>query len=295
MILAWLLWDPNPVAFYIPFTNHPITWYAIFFVLGFVAGFWILVPLLKQKIIQWNPQSTTTARSDSIAYVDGLTWWIIIGTIVGARLGHVFFYEWPRYKTNPIEIFKTWEGGLASHGGAVGVILAVYGYYLYRKKQYPQLTFTTLLDLLSIPVAFVAICIRLGNFMNQEILGTATQLPWGIIFGHPISLVATLSPLHPVQLYEALAYLITFATLSCMWLKKGTNLRPGILIGLFFTMIFGSRFIIEFWKIHQSMMIDESFLQTGQYLSIPFILLGVYYIVFGGANTQKKTPESSLK
>ena len=284
MTLAWLFWDPDPVAFYIPYFNHPIAWYALFFVFGFIAGFWILVPILQRKIIEMSPKSISTARSDSITYIDGLTWCIILGTLIGARLGHVFFYEWPRYRANPIEIFKTWEGGLASHGGALGVLIAVYLYYLYKRKQYPSLTFINLLDMLAIPVAFVAVCIRLGNFMNQEILGTATSMPWGIIFGHPVGLASSQKPLHPVQLYEAFAYLITFAVLVVLWQKKGTSLGPGFLIGLFFTMIFGSRFIIEFWKAHQSLMIDESFLQTGQYLSIPFIILGVGLILYSTKN-----------
>lgn len=280
MTLAWLYWNPDPVAFYLPYFNHPIAWYALFFVGGFIAGFWILVPILQKKLAEISPQSALSARADSISYVDGLTWCIILGTLIGARLGHVFFYEWPRYHAHPIDILKTWEGGLASHGGAVGVIIAVYAYYRYKKKRYPSLSFVNLIDMLAIPVAFVAVCIRLGNFMNQEILGTATQLPWGIIFGHPVGSTDTHDPLHPVQLYEAAAYLVTFCLLAGLWLKKGTALRPGLLIGLFFTCIFGFRFMIEFWKAPQSLMIDESFLQTGQYLSIPFILLGIGLIIY---------------
>lgn len=295
MNLGWLYWDPDSVAFYIPYFHHPIAWYAVFFVCGFLAGFWILVPILKQKLLEINPSSIHTAKEESVAYVDGLTWCIVVGTLVGARLGHVFFYEWPRYRANPLEIFKTWEGGLASHGGAIGVLLAVFLYYLYRKKQYPKLTFLNLLDMLSIPVAFVAVCIRLGNFMNQEILGTPTDLPWGVIFGHPLGLNHGNTPLHPVQLYEAAAYLFTFLTLFLIWKKKGTQIHSGCLIGLFFVMIFGFRFIIEFWKEHQSLMIDESFLQTGQYLSIPFIILGFCLILYSFLNKDLKSSSSCFK
>lgn len=285
MTLAWLYWDPDPIAFTIPYFNHPIPWYAVLFVSGFIAGFWILVPILAKKIAELYPERKDP-RGESIAYVDGLTWCIILGTLIGARLGHVFFYDWPRYRANPLEILKTWEGGLASHGGTLGVMLAVYLYYRYRRSQYPQLTFINLLDMLAIPVAFVAVCIRLGNFMNQEILGIPTQLPWGIIFGHAIGLHPTLEPLHPVQLYEAFAYLITFLLLFGIWKKKGNSLRPGLVIGLFFILIFGSRFFIEFWKAHQSIMIDESFLQTGQYLSIPFVILG-FIFAFWSAGKSK--------
>lgn len=290
MNAGWLFWDPDPVAFYIPYFNHPIAWYALFFVGGFIAGFWILVPILQRKLIELCPESAPTARSESISYVDGLTWCIIIGTLVGARLGHVFFYDWPRYQANPLEILKTWEGGLASHGGTVGVLLAVYLYYRYRKKQYPSLSFLNLLDMLSIPVALVAVCIRLGNFANQEILGTPTTLPWGIVFGHPIGHTPTHGPLHPAQLYEAAAYLFTFLLLLAIWKRKGTVIRPGFLIGLFFTLIFGFRFIIEFWKMHQGMMIDESILQTGQYLSIPFIALGVGLILYSVRSGSADSP-----
>lgn len=292
-LLAWLFWNPDPIAFHIPYFNHPITWYALFFVFGFVAGFWMLVPMLKEKIAQLYPERALTARADSIMYIDGLTWCIIIGTLVGARLGHVFFYEWPRYSANPIEILKTWEGGLASHGGAVGVMIAVYGYYRYRKSQYPKLTFIDLLDLVSVPVAFVAVCIRLGNFMNQEILGTPTALPWGVVFGRPIGLMPTHEPMHPAQLYEALAYLATFGVLLGIWLKQRTNLRPGLLIGSFFILIFGSRFVLEFWKARQSLMIDESFLQTGQYLSVPFIVLGLFLVLLNKRKKQERLSDSS--
>lgn len=279
MNLAWLFWDPDPIAFHIPYIDHPIAWYALCFVVGFIIAFWIFVPILAHKLRQLSLASQDTARSAAISYTDGLTWFIILGTLIGARLGHVFFYEWPRYKAHPLEIFKTWEGGLASHGGALGVMIAVFAYYKWRQKQYPSLTFLSLMDLLSIPVAFVAICIRLGNFMNQEILGTSTSLPWGILFGHPRGHIAEYTPLHPVQLYEAAAYALTFLILGSIWCRWKEQLPAGLLIGLFFTLIFGSRFILEFWKAPMGLMIDESFLQTGQYLSLPFIILGLLLII----------------
>jgi prolipoprotein diacylglyceryl transferase len=182
---------------------------------------------------------------------------------------------------NGLAIIKTWEGGLSSHGGAIGVIIAVYCYYRFRKNEYPSLTFVNLLDMLAIPVAFVAVCIRLGNFVNQEILGTPTTMPWGVIFGHPNGLQRAHTALHPAQLYEAVAYLLTFIVLAVLWRKKRESLRQGTLIGLFFILIFGARFVIEFWKANQSLMIDESFLQTGQYLSIPFILMGAVFVGVG--------------
>jgi phosphatidylglycerol---prolipoprotein diacylglyceryl transferase len=132
----------------------------------------------------------------------------------------------------------------------------------------------------AIPTAFVACCIRIGNFFNQEILGTITSVPWAVVFGDPFD-GSTPAPRHPVQLYEAICYLLTCFILLALWKLKRNKLRPGALVGLFFILIFGSRFIIEFWKQPQGMMIDESYLQTGQYLSIPFIVAGFWLFVRG--------------
>ncbi len=219
------------------------------------------------------PKSINSLHSIAYSYIDRLLWFIVIGTMVGARLGHVIFYEWPRYSANPIEILKIWEGGLASHGGTLGVILAVYIYARLRKAEFPEISFLGLCDLLTIPAAFICVCIRLGNFVNQEILGTPSSLPWAITFGHPSDGSAALSR-HPVQLYEALAYLATLGILWRLWKAKGDSLPSGFMTGLLFVLIFGSRFFLEFFKAPQSMMIDESFIQTGQLLSLPFVIAG---------------------
>lgn len=361
MSSAWINWDPNPDVFIIPYLNHPLRWYGLLFVLGFMIGFVILVPILRRKLSETNAifprdisdwkmlvqqlkdaissknstfqpviarldkksrqdilelqnnnipsaklqedilQALTHSQQDPnsklsrpeleklfngslnklqdlcLGYVDHLVWFIVIGTVVGARLGHVFFYEWPYYKNNLFDIIKIWEGGLASHGGTLGVILAVLLYIKWTQKRFPEITFLGLLDMLTIPTAFVAVCIRLGNFVNQEILGTPSDLPWAIIFGHPADGSAPI-PRHPVQLYEAAAYLATFLILYSIWKAKSSLLKPGFLTGLFFVLVFGSRFFLEFIKAPQSHIIDESFLQTGQYLSIPFILFGLALI-----------------
>lgn len=213
-------------------------------------------------------------HSIAYAYIDLLLWFNIIGTVIGARLGHVFLYEWPRYSAHPSEIFKIWEGGLASHGGTLGVIFSVFLYVQYKKKEFPEITFLGLCDLLTIPAAFICICIRLGNFINQEILGTPTVLPWGFIFGHPADGSLPIAR-HPVQLYEAIAYMTIFIILWRLWKAKGDLLPTGFLTGLLFVLVFGSRFILEFFKAPQSLMIDESIIQTGQWLSLPFILAGI--------------------
>ena len=236
--------------------------------------------LTRARIEELFPQSLVTAGQWGFILTDRLTWFVVLGTIIGARLGDVLFYDWPRYKDNPIEIFMIWKGGLASHGGVIGVMLSVYLYYRTILKRFPEISFVGLLDLLAVPSGLVAFFIRIGNFFNQEILGPPTKMPWGIIFGDPIDYSPPI-PRHPTQLYEAAFYLIVFIGLMYLWSTRYTKLRTGIISGLLFVAIFGFRFVIEFLKTPQSLIIDESFLQMGQYLSVPFILLGVYLIAYG--------------
>lgn len=226
------------------------------------------------------PKAIYTSRKLAYFLVDRMTWFIVAGTIIGARLGHVFFYDWPRYQHNLIGIVKVWEGGLASHGGGVGVLI---GLYLYKKiilKGFPEFTFLTFLDIIVVPTAFVGFCIRIGNFMNQEVLGYPSTLPWAIIFGDPIDRSAPV-PRHPAQLYEAVAYLLTFGLLYYLWKKTDAMFKPGILSGLFFILVFGSRFFLEFIKESQGGIMDEFILNTGQYLSLPYIFAGLALLFYG--------------
>jgi prolipoprotein diacylglyceryl transferase len=354
---AWFYWDPPREAFTIPFLNHPIVWYGILFVTGFIIAYFLLNPIVVRFLIQsrhlssldilnWpllietlrtssSPliyqfmgelnlsarqqlkQKTTpffltptlqqeivegfnrllqhsslsrdnlqqvfgkalaTPKQTAYFLTDRLCWFVVIGTVVGARLGAVFFYDWPYFREHPLEIFKVWHGGLASHGGFIGVILSLYFYLKYVHQWVPQLTFLRLLDYVVIPSTLVCGFIRLGNFMNQEILGTPTTMPWGVIFGHPADDSAPI-PRHPVQLYEAAAYFMIFCLV--WWLWKNQRLderRPGAILGLSFILGFGTRFIFEFWKATQESIFSSSFLQMGQILSIPFILLGTFLI-----------------
>lgn len=220
------------------------------------------------------PKTFFTTRALGTYLSDLLLWYSIIGAVVGARLGHVLFYDLPKYAHNPLDALKVWEGGLASHGGAIGVIIALLIYVRVIRKNYPEFNFITILDLIVVPTAFVAFCIRIGNFINQEILGTATSMPWGIIFGHPADGSAPIAR-HPVQLYEAAVNLILFFGLYTLWKTRGETLRKGYLSGVFFIVVFGSRIAFEYFKAPLSLLIDESTFSMGQYLSIPFLLLGV--------------------
>lgn len=276
---AWLYWNPPREAFIIPLLNLPVMWYGICFVAGFVLGYLLVVPLLA-NFLKENPYTTHRNLSlNAMSYflADRLCWFVILGTLIGARLGAVFFYDWGYFKEHPVEIFQVWKGGLASHGGVLGIFLALFLYLLYVKKWVPALSYLRLLDCVAIPAALASCFIRLGNFMNQEILGSPSSLPWAIVFGNPIDGSPPLSR-HPVQLYEALAYLATFIFLYVLWKKRGFSLSPGAYAGYLFICVFASRFFLEFWKEKLDAVMDQSTLQMGQILSIPFILLGIILV-----------------
>lgn len=196
---------------------------------------------------------------------------MVLGAVVGARLGHCLFYDPAYYFANPLEIMKIWEGGLASHGGTVGMIIAIYTY----ARQTDGINFIWLLDRMTIPVALGSFFIRIGNFFNSEIIGIPTTVPWAIVFSRVDNL-----PRHPAQLYEAAVYLFLFILLFSVYKNQGKALKPGLLISLLMFIIFGSRFIIEFIKMPQESFEPWLGLNMGQWLSIPFILLGAIFIYF---------------
>lgn len=287
-MLCWFYWDPDRTLFIFPLINRPVVWYGFFFVLGFVIAYFVMIFMFNRVLIKTKNINPSHVSSLSMLLTDRLSWFAILGTIIGARLGEVFFYNWHYYRTHPEEIVKIWNGGLASHGGTIGVLIAVTLYYRYLKKIVPSLPFLQLLDMICVPTAFVSCCIRIGNFFNQEILGTGTSLPWGVIFGHPVDHSLPI-PRHPVQLYEALCYLSLFFLLSLLWIKKRNTLPQGFITGLFFIVVFGSRFFLEFLKLPQEAIIDQSFLSMGQYLSIPFIIGGLALLLFSLRSTLHKT------
>lgn len=261
-----IYWNPSKEAFTIPYLELPVMWYGILFALGFVLGYFILIPILRQTL-------TEKTKHLSTVFADRITLFIVIGTVIGARLGHVFFYDWPYYSGHPWEILMIRNGGLASHGGTLGVMLSLMLFIRLNKKLFPQISLIFLMDVLVIPTAMAVTFIRLGNFVNQEILGYQTTMPWGIVFGNSADGIPPV-PRHPAQLYEAGMYLATFFILYAIWKAKGASLKQGTLSGIFFVLVFGSRFFIEFLKSPQPSWLDSSSLQAGQYLSIPFVALG---------------------
>lgn len=218
---------------------------------------------------------------------DRLLIYMIVATVLGARIGHFVFYENPEtYLTTPWVMFKIWNGkfigfnGLASHGGCIGIFIAAFIFIKKFQKIAPYLTFITLLDLISIPAALIGSLIRLGNFFNQEILGTPTNLPWAVTFGHPTDYSASI-PRHPSQLYESVCYFCLFV----LMFQISKNIRffeyRGFFAGLFLTGVFGFRFFVEFFKLEQSSLISEQSLFTmGQILSLPIASLGLLLLFF---------------
>lgn len=270
-MVSFIYWDPNPVFFVIPGVNWPIFWYGLFFMLSFVVSFPLTVSILNRFFFF---SEGAFCRARSVKIVDRLTAVTVIATIVGARLGHFLFYEHPaEYLKKPLEILQTWKGGLASHGAGVGIVLGLLYFSRRLRSTEPSLTCVRLLDLIAPPAAFIGFCIRVGNFWNQEILGTRTGVPWAVIFGHPAD-HSKPAPRHPVQLYEAFFYLGVFFLLWAFSYQKKWVLTTGRSVGLFLILVFGFRFFIEFLKLEQSHLISSS-LTMGQILSIPAVVIGV--------------------
>lgn len=212
------------------------------------------------------------------SWLGKLLLWVVGATIIGARLGHVFFYEWDKYSKDPISILYIWEGGLASHGGTIAIVIAVILFSIITTKRNPLWTF----DRLVIPIALVGAMIRFGNLMNSEIFGHATTLPWGFMFVRSAEWHAFYEgqACHPTQIYESLCYLGLFILLMWMYWKKNAEERPGLIFGVFFTVLFTSRFLIEFIKNPQVDFERDMTLNMGQLLSIPFIIIGIGLIVY---------------
>lgn len=260
-MLEYIIWDWNPTLIEWPLT---IRWYGLMFAIGFTIGYWIVSKIFKHE---GAPES----------WLGTLLLWVAAGTIVGARLGHVFFYAWDYYSQNLSEIPCIWEGGLASHGGTIGIILAVILFSLITTKRSPIWTF----DRLVIPIALVGALIRLGNLFNSEIFGHATALPWGFMFvnSREWQMLYAGQACHPTQIYEALCYFALFGLLMWMYWVKNAERRPGLIFGVFFTILFTARFLIEFIKNDQEAFEADMILNMGQILSIPFIIAGIWLIV----------------
>lgn len=308
-----LVWNPSEginLGFFM------IRYYSLMFVIAFGLGWFLMKKIFERE-------------NESIDKLDSLFVWTVLATLIGARLGHVFFYDWEYYRNHLIEIIlpirensgetllgfiKGWEftgfQGLASHGAAISIIVAMY-YYSKKILNRPLLW---ILDRVVIPVASGAIFVRLGNFMNSEIIGDETTSSFGVRFLHDYyskadavkytgivnpkdaytaiatdpkfaNLLAEVPARHPAQLYEGFCYIFVFAILYFLYWKTNTRLKSGYLFGLFLVLLFVVRFIVE--SIKESQGGFESALglfSTGQWLSIPFIIIGAFFIIRANRN-----------
>lgn len=261
-MLGYVTWAVSPEIISSPIA---IRWYSLMFAVGFLAGYSIVARMFKHE---GAPEK----------WLSILLVYVVIATIVGARLGHVFFYEWDVYKQDPIQILYIWNGGLASHGGTIAIILAVILFSILVTKRSPLWTF----DRLVIAIALVGGLIRIGNLFNSEIYGTATTLPWGFMFvnSREWHMMYEGQACHPTQIYEAMCYFALFGLLMWMYWKKNAEERPGLILGIFFIGIFLPRFLIEFIKNDQVAFEQTMTLNMGQWLSIPFIALGVGLVIY---------------
>ena len=260
-MLEFIHWNINPEIFHLNLHLPAlgilsVRWYGLLFAASFLCGYQLFTKFFKLENIP-------------LEVLDKLTIYMAIGTVVGARLGHCLFYEPDYYLSHPLEILFIWHGGLASHGAAIGILLAI---YMFSRKEKRNYLWTV--DRIVIVVALSGFFIRTGNLMNSEIYGIQTSLPWGFIFDR----VGETIPKHPTQIYEGLAYLgIFFILLRLYFYYKGKPLK-GLLFGLFLILVFGVRFFVEFIKNEQVDFEKGMSLNMGQLLSIPLVLLGFYFI-----------------
>ncbi len=270
-ICGYITWNPNPNIFDLGF--YALRWYSVLFLGGFVWSYLIIKQRFKSALI--NPY-----------LLEKLTIYIIAGTLIGARLGHCLFYDWEYYHSHLIEIilpfqfaptFKvTGYQGLASHGGGIGIFIAL---WLYHRKYQKYINLLWVMDQLALIVPLAGCCIRLGNLMNSEIIGRPTEVSWAFIFVREDSI-----PRHPAQLYEALAYLGIFIILNLV--TRYRSLKNGFLLGLFLALVFTARFLLEGLKEDQAAFEAHMSLNMGQLLSIPFIVAGVILMIIkSGKNT----------
>ncbi|MBG8552396.1 prolipoprotein diacylglyceryl transferase [Hymenobacter guriensis] len=310
-MLAFVTWDVSPIIAHLgPLT---LRWYGVLFALGFVFGSFILTHIYKAERV-------------SERWVDVITIYMIAGTVLGARLGHVLFYSPEYYLTSEhfLEIFKIWEGGLASHGATLGILLAV---WLFSRRN--KFDYLWVLDRIVIVVAVGGACIRLGNLMNSEIVGRPTDVPWAFVFprdtehlqqanpgqtvpagsvlvrriqnrdnttsietspaGAAVAAASEVAvPRHPTQIYESLFCVFLYVLLYGLWNKYKDRTPRGLLFGLFVVLLFSFRFLVEFLKEEQVSFEKGMSLNMGQLLSLPLIVVGLWVLLRAGKDPNNR-------
>ncbi|MGB1205546.1 MAG: prolipoprotein diacylglyceryl transferase [Chitinophagales bacterium] len=246
MLFTSIQWNPDPTIFTIG--NFSLQWYGLMWGMAVLGGYFSVLYMLRRS-------NLTTA------YASKLVEYIFFGSLIGARLGHIFFYDLEYFLAHPIEIFKVWNGGLASHGGGIGVLIAT---YLFIKNY--KFTYLQILDILVVSAPLCAFLGRIGNLMNSEIVGKYTEMPWGFVFLKNGDALAR----HPSQLYEAIMFIACFGLM--IWLSRRRPHFPvGFLSVIFFMLIPTLRFLLEFFKQEATYT---------QLLSLPYILFGVFLLFY---------------
>ena len=298
MLLNYITWDVDPVLFSLG--PLQVRWYGLLWALGFLIGYFVMRGIYRREKM----------TDDSL---DKLLVYMLLSTVIGARLGHCLFYEPKEYLANPISMLYIWEGGLASHGGAIGILVGLWLYvrsYNKSKKEKDNLqkiNYIWILDRIVVAVCLVGALIRVGNVMNHEIYGTPTSLPWGFVFmrgaeqfcGTFDNYTQCTSwasccppsewlPCHPTGLYEAFFCLVAMGILLWMYYKRDLgHKQPGLMFGTFLIIIFGSRILIEFLKNVQVAFEENMTFDMGQWLSVPFVVIGIVMIVWSFAQRKK--------
>jgi len=252
--LEHFIWNVDPVLLHLG--PLQLRWYGLLFVGSFFLGLYILQWIFKRE-----------GRDPAV--LDNLLIYIMVGAVVGARLMHCLAYEPDFYLSHPLEILKVWKGGLASHGGLIGVLIALYIFARNYRENY-----LWLLSRVAIPGALTAAFVRFGNLFNSEILGKPADLPWSIVFSR-----VDMLPRHPVQLYEAFSYLTLLAILLIVYKKVSFSVSTKILPPIFLTYMFTVRFLLEYTKTKQADYTWDLPLTTGQALSLPLIVIGIVWFI----------------
>lgn len=271
MLSLFINWNPSPDIFTIPGIDWPVRWYGLSWAMAFIGCHFFMNRIFK-------------AEGRSEKQLDTLTLYIVLATVLGARLGHCLFYDFPYYSTHPLDILKVYEGGLASHGGGIGIIT---GMWLYCRKT--KESWLWLFDRLIVVVPFASFMIRFGNLMNSEIIGEPTNMPWAFVF-HQVDEL----PRHPTQLYEAIFYFFLFILFYWLWKNKRNDFGKGFMFGLFCVLMFGFRFGMEFMKENQEAFEASLPINMGQILSIPFIVVGLYMIYRSKQESKHINPSEAV-
>lgn len=265
-MISYIIWDANPEIFTIPevfgWGPFPVRWYGLLFAAGFLIGQQVMIHIFKKE-------------KKPLEDIDALTLYMVIATVIGARIGHFLFYQPDILFKNPLEVILPPYAGLASHGAIIGIIT---GLWLYsRSRSATGQTFFWVADRIVIVVALAGCFIRFGNLMNSEIVGRPTDVSWGFVFTQNEEFLKI--PRHPAQLYESISCLVLFFVLLWLWNKYKERTPRGLLVGVFFVWVFTLRFLYEFLKENQEAFEANYALNMGQFLSIPAVILGLYFII----------------